>query len=182
MLSGSRNTTVANSNGTWPSLTPECSIPSSSSQAVQAARSSGPHVQGDVVEAGAGFVEGLPVVAAVGVQTDDDTGSLIDQQLTVAGVLTSVVRELHRYPVGAEQPLIPVQAGLDIGDGDGEVVDSRDRRNLRVAHLVSPITTPSRRGSAPPTQPGSARTIADSPLDWSARSTWWPSLRRPVTS
>ena len=49
--------------------------------------------------------------------------------------------ELHRHPVRAEEPLVPVQAGFDVGDGDGDVVYPGDAGSSMIAHVCSVAET-----------------------------------------
>jgi alcohol dehydrogenase, propanol-preferring len=99
-------------------------------------------VERHVVQARARFVEAHSVVADVRVEPDHPTRPRLDDDLGVAGLLAVVMGELHRHPVRSQHTLVPDEAGLQIGDRDGQVMDSGDAGCAVFAHV--PVSVPER--------------------------------------
>ncbi len=74
-----------------------------------------PHA--NVIEPGLRLGERLPLIGVVAVQHEDELPLVIGEELARA----TRVRFFH--PVGeAENPLVPGDAGVEIGDGEGDVM------------------------------------------------------------
>ena len=97
-----------------------CGTPSSSSRASQSTSSSRvAHAERDVVEARPTLVEGLDAAQLrEAVQPEKGAAQLVDDVVERAGVLAE-------DGLDAEDPVVPGLAGLEVGDGDGHVLDRR---------------------------------------------------------
>ncbi len=100
------------------------------------------HLERDVVEAGVALLELLALVGVVVMQPDEQPGAVVDEHLRESGFLPRVVRQAAGPPSGLEQLLVPVHAGVDVGDGQADVVHPGDDRAVLGTHVPS-------RGSGP---------------------------------
>src|ERR1700741_2595921 len=91
-------------------------------------------MQAGAVQSGTGLVEPLALIGGVLVQPNYQTRAPLHQQHTEARFLSLIMREFHRYPVRAQQPLVPGEAGFNVADGERNVVYSRDGRNRGLTH------------------------------------------------
>src|SRR5580704_17995378 len=80
--------------------------------------------EGDVVQASLALAEGQARVVFVVVQADRDAGAGVHEEHGISALLGSVVGKRDLYPVHPEDPLVPLSAGLYIGDSRREVLTS----------------------------------------------------------
>ena len=76
----------------------------------------------DVVEAGVALLELLALVRIVMMQAYEQAGMRLGEHFCESGLLPGVMRKPPRPPLGPEELLVPVHAGVEVGDGQTDVV------------------------------------------------------------
>jgi hypothetical protein len=69
---------------------------------------------------------------------DQEAGVRLGEHFRESGLLPGVMRQLPRPPVGLEELLVPVHAGLEICDSQADVVHPCNSRAIWNVHIVDP--------------------------------------------